>query len=447
MTASEPNVAIEAVYRIEFPKLVAGLTRRVGDLGLAEELAHDALVDALRQWPATGTPRNPGAWLMAVAKRRAFDRFRRDQTLASKYARIGIEPDASLTGRAGAHDAIDGLDLDLDLDGEAIEDDRLRLIFVACHPILPVPSRVALTLRLLGGLTTTEIARAYLLPEATIAQRIVRAKKTIAKAGVPFEVPAGDDRAARLGSVLEVVYLIFNEGYSATAGDAWLRPDLCGEAVRLGRLLAALDPDEAEVHGLLALMEIQSSRLAARVGPDGEPILLRDQDRRTWDWLLINRALASLGRAEALSAEPGAYTLQAAIAACHAHADATDTDWDLLARLYERLATLTPSPVIELNRAVALSMAIGPEAGLELVDALGDTHTLDRYHLFHSVRGDLLERLGRDGEARTEFQLAASLAGNAAERELSVRRAQSAGTRSSPGDERAHRPPPPETIT
>jgi RNA polymerase sigma factor (sigma-70 family) len=422
VTATDATAAVEAVYRIEFPKLVAGLARRVGDLGLAEELAQDALVDALRQWPATGTPRNPGAWLMAVAKRKAVDRFRRDQNLAAKYGRIGAEPDASLTGGRGDVDAVD----ELDLDGEVIEDDRLRLIFVACHPVLPVPARVALTLRLLGGLTTNEIARAYLQPETTIAQRIVRAKKAIAKAGVPFEVPVDDDRQARLASVLEVVYLIFNEGYSATAGEAWLRPDLCGEAVRLGRLLAALSPDEAEVHGLLALMEIQSSRLAARVGPDGEPILLRDQDRRRWDWLLINRGLASLQRAEELAPEPGPYALQAAIAACHAHADVDDTDWARLAELYGVLATTTPSPVVELNRAVAVSMASGPADALELVDELHETHTLDGYHLFHSVRGDLLRRLGRHAEAHDEFTRAAALAGNEPERQMSLRRARDA---------------------
>jgi RNA polymerase sigma factor (sigma-70 family) len=425
VTANDATATVEAIYRIEFPKLVAGLSRRVGDLGLAEELAQDALVDALKQWPTTGTPRNPGAWLMAVAKRKAVDRFRRDQSLAAKYARIGTEPDASLTGRGVGLGGVD----DLDLDGEVIEDDRLRLIFVACHPILPMSSRVALTLRMLGGLSTTEIARAYLQPEATVAQRIVRAKKTIANAGVPFEVPTGDDRAGRLASVLEVVYLIFNEGYSATAGAAWLRPDLCGEALRLGRLLAALSPDEPEVHGLLALMEIQSSRLAARVGPDGEPILLRDQDRRRWDWLLINRGLASLARAEALAPEAGPYTLQAAIAACHAHADADDTDWGRLAELYAVLATTVPSPVVELNRAVAVSMAHGPGDALDLVDQLHETHTLDGYHLFHSVRGDLLDRLGRYSEASEEFAQAAALAQNEPERQLSERRASEAAQR------------------
>jgi RNA polymerase sigma factor (sigma-70 family) len=428
VTATDATAAVEAVYRIEFPKLVAGLTRRVGDLGLAEELAQDALVDALKQWPESGTPRNPGAWLMAVAKRKAVDRFRRDQKLAAKYARIGLDADATIVGRGGELGDVDGVD-DLDLDGEVIEDDRLRLIFVACHPVLPMASRVALTLRMLGGLTTSEIARAYLQPEPTVAQRIVRAKKAIASAGVPFEVPTGDDRAARLGSVLEVVYLIFNEGYSATAGEAWLRPDLCGEALRLGRLLAALSPLEPEVHGLLALMEIQSSRLAARVTSDGEPVLLRDQDRRRWDWLLINRGLASLARAEELAPEPGPYALQAAIAACHAHADVDDTDWARLAELYGVLAAITPSPVVELNRAVAISMARGPADGLALVDELAATGALDSYHLFHSVRGDLLDRLDRSEEASEEFTRAAGLAGNEPERQMSLRRAKDAAKR------------------
>jgi RNA polymerase sigma factor (sigma-70 family) len=404
------DAAIEAVYRIEFPRLVGGLARRVGDLDLAEELAQEALVDALQQWPRDGTPRNPGAWLMTVAKRRAVDRFRRDRALASKYARLGVDPD--------------GGDPAEELDDSGIDDDRLRLIFVSCHPVLTVPSRVALTLRLVGGLTTAEIARAYLQPEPTIGQRISRAKKTIAGAGVPFEVPTGEDRAARLGSVLEVVYLVFNEGYSATAGEEWARPDLCAEAVRLGRLLAALTSDEPEVLGLLALMEIQSSRLAARVGPGGEPVLLLDQDRRRWDQLLIRRGLAALARAEQLSPSPGPYVLQAAIAACHARAvRAEDTDWVELAARYEQLAHVQPSPIVELNRAVAISMAYGPAAALELVDQLRNMPALSQYHLLHSVRGDLLAKLDRHVEARDEFSRAASLARNARERELSLQRA------------------------
>ena len=376
MTTIDSTAAVEAVFRIEFSRLVGGLTRRVGDVGLAEELAQDALADALAQWPREGTPRNPGAWLMTVAKRKAVDRFRRDRVLAAKYARIGVDPDS--TGLVSS-------DFDLEMDDDHIADDRLRLIFVACHPVLSMPSRLALTLRLLGGLTTTEIARAYVQPEATIAQRIVRAKKTIAAAGIPFEVPIGDDRAARLGSVLEVVYLIYNEGYSATSGGSWVRTDLCQEAVRLGRLLAALAPEESEVHGLLALMEIQSSRLAARLGPNGEPVLLLDQDRRRWDPLLIKRGLSSLERARSLGDGTGIYTLQAAIAACHVRSRRADeTDWAQIAALYETLAAAMPSPIVELNRAVAISMALGPAAGLAHVDQLRDTGILDRYHLIHS---------------------------------------------------------------
>ncbi|MCU1486727.1 MAG: polymerase sigma-70 factor, subfamily [Actinomycetia bacterium] len=415
MTATDSTAALEAVFRIEFARLVGGLTRYVGDLGLAEELAQEALVDALEQWPRDGMPRNPGAWLMTVGKRRAVDLFRRNRSLETKYAQIGRDLDTV---------ALSDIDADVP---DHIEDDRLRLIFVACHPTLSVPARTALTLRLLGGLTTVEIARAYLQSEATIAQRIVRAKKTIAEARVPFEVPTGSDRAARLGSVLEVVYLIYNEGYSATAGDDWLRPELCAEALRLGRLLAALAPDEPEVHGLLGLMEIQSSRIGARVGPSGEPILLLDQDRRRWDRLLINRGLAALQRAEDLGEQRGPYTLQAAIAACHARAfRPEETDWALLADLYGVLAAATPSPIIELNRAVALSMAAGPAVGLDLVDQIRETGTLVRYHLLHSVRGDLLERLGRTAEAAVEFELAARLALNVAERDLMLDRARSA---------------------
>jgi RNA polymerase sigma factor (sigma-70 family) len=412
VTAADSTTAIETVFRIEFGKVVAGLTGYVGDVGLAEELAQDALVDALKQWPQDGTPRNPGAWLMTVGKRKAVDLFRRNRTLETKYAQIGRDLDTNQPA---------GFDSDLD---DEIEDDRLRLIFVACHPVLPVPARVALTLRLLGGLTTAEIARAYLQSEPTIAQRIVRAKKTIAKAQVPFEVPTGDDRAARLGSVLEVIYLIFNEGYSATAGEDWLRPPLCGEALRLGRQLAGLAPDEPEVHGLLALMEIQSSRLRARLGPSGEPILLLDQDRRRWDQLLVNRGLAALRRADELSEQRGPYTLQAAIAACHARAfRPEETDWPLLAGLYGVLAETSPSPIVELNRAVAISMASGPEAGLELVDQIVQTGTLERFHLLYSVRGDLLGKVGRHADAAVEFERAAALAQNTPERQLSLDRA------------------------
>jgi RNA polymerase sigma factor (sigma-70 family) len=412
--APDSTAAIETVFRIEFPRLVAGLARYVGDVSLAEDLAQDALVDALKQWRRDGPPRNPGAWLMTVGKRKAVDLFRRNQTLATKYARIGVDLAARERPEPPA-----------DLD-EPIEDDRLRLIFVACHPVLPVSARAALTLRLLGGLTTAEIARAYVQPESTIAQRVVRAKKTIARAQVPFEVPAGEDRAGRLGSVLEVIYLIFNEGYSATAGEEWLRPELCAEALRLGRLLAGLAPQEPEVHGLLALMEIQSSRLRARIGPSGEPVLLLDQERHKWDRLLINRGLEALSRAERLGPDRGPYTLQAAIAACHARSFRPDeTDWSLLVDLYRQLAAKTPSPIVELNRAVAESMASGPEAGLSLVDQIVEMGALERYHLLHSVRGDLLHKLGRYAEAESEFEQAAALAQNARERELSKDRAES----------------------
>jgi RNA polymerase sigma factor (sigma-70 family) len=418
--ATDSTAAIETVYRIEFPRLVAGLIRYVNDIGLAEELAQDALVDALRQWPRDGTPNNPGAWLMTVAKRKAIDRIRRDRNLETKQVEMGRTHDAQAT-------LVDDV---IDLDDDHIVDDRLRLMFVACHPVLSVPSRIALALRLLGGLTTEEIARAFLQPETTIAQRIVRAKRTIAQAGIPFEVPTGEDRAARLASVLEVVYLIFNEGYSATVGEEWLRPDLCAEALRLGRLLAALAPDESEVHGLLALIELQSSRLAARVGPELEPVLLLDQDRRRWDPLLIHRGLASLARANELTSAPGPYALQAAIAACHARAARPeDTDWDQLAELYALLAIAMPSPIVELNRAVAVSMSSGPTAGLEIVDALHDAQSLDGYHLLHSVRGDLLSKLDRHAEASAAFALAASLTRNESERRLSEQRAQASAQR------------------
>ena len=412
MGATDSTTAIETVFRIEFSRVVGTLTRSVGDLGLAEELAQEACVDALRQWPEHGTPENPGAWLTTVATRKAIDLFRRTRTLQTKYAEIG---------RDLVSDAVP--DFDAGLDGR-IADDQLRLIFVACHPVLSAPARVALTLRVVGGLRTDEIARAYLQPEPTIAQRIVRAKKTIAKAQIPFEVPEGDERAARLGAVLEVLYLIFNEGYSATAGEDWLRPELCTEALRLGRLLATLVPDEPEVHGLVALMEIQSSRLRARVGPSGEPVLLLDQNRARWDTLHINRGLAALATAESLAQTPGPYVLQAAIAACHARAfRPEDTDWVELARLYGVLARQLPSPVVELNRAVALSMAYGPAEGLDLVEQLVQTHTLEGYHLLHSVRGDLLDRLARHGEAAEEFERAAALAQNAPERDLLLARA------------------------
>ena len=414
MPATDSTAAIEAVFRIEFPRVIAGLARYVGDIDLAEELAQEALVDALRQWPTEGTPRNPGAWLTTVGKRKAVDLFRRNQNLRTKYAQIGRDLETAGPASLGLEDA----------GGDGIEDDRLRLIFVACHPVLQLQARVALTLRLLGGLTTAEIARAYLTAESTIAQRIVRAKKTIARTGIPFEVPGEAERAERLAAVLEVIYLIYNEGYSATAGDDWLRPDLCAEALRLGRVLAGLDPADAEVHGLVALMEIQSSRLAARIGPSGEPVLLFDQDRRRWDRLLINRGLDALGRADELSAVRGPYTLQAAIAACHARAfRPEETDWAQVAELYAELADMAPSPIVELNRAVAISRAAGPEVALPLIDQLVALGTLDRYHLLYSVRGDLLELMGRHAEAAVEFEQAAVLAQNSAERALSLKRA------------------------
>ena len=418
MTTHGTRDAVESVVRMEFARLVAGLARYTGDVGLAEELAQDALVAALEQWPESGVPRNAGAWLMTVGKRRAIDRFRRDQQLERKYGQMDRDLEAARSGVLPDFDHAFSDDID---------DDVLRLVFVACHPVLTVQARVALTLRLLGGLTTTEIARAYLVPEPTIAQRIVRAKKAIAKAQVPFEVPYGDDRAQRLSSVLEVIYLIFNEGYSATAGDDWMRPELCADALRLGRMLAQLAPDEPEVHGLVALMEIQSSRAKSRTGPSGEPILLLDQNRSTWDRLLIDRGLAALARAEELGGAHGPYALQAAIAACHARAvRAEDTDWDQLAALYAILARVTPSPIVELNRAVAVSMADGPQAGLDLVDTLATEPTLREYHLLPAVRGDLLVKLGRPAEARIEFERAAALTGNARERELSESRARAA---------------------
>jgi RNA polymerase sigma-70 factor, ECF subfamily len=418
VTASDTHRAIDAVWRIEQAKLIAGLARIVRDVGLAEELAQDALVAALERWPQAGIPDNPGAWLMATAKHRAIDRLRRNRLAERKHEELGHE--------LAVEQEIGGPDLDAAIDDD-IGDDLLRLIFTACHPLLSTEARAALTLRLIGGLTTDEIARAFLVPEPTVAQRIVRAKRTLAEARVPFEVPRGDDRAARLSSVLEVIYLVFNEGYAATAGDDWVRPALCEEALRLGRILAGLVPQEPEVHGLVALMEIQASRLRARIGPSGEPVLLLDQDRARWDQLLIRRGLAALDRAEALGGAPGSYALQAAIAACHARArTGAETDWARIAALYEALARLTPSPVVELNRAVAVAMAFGPAAGLELVDALTAEPLLAGYHLLPSVRGDLLAKLGRAEEARAEFERAASLTRNARERELLLARAAAA---------------------
>ena len=407
--------AIEAVFRIERAKLIAGLARVVRDVGLAEELTQDALVAALEQWPRSGIPDKPGAWLMAAAKNRAIDRLRRTKLIERKHQEIGHDLETSGEG--------DSPDLDAALDDD-IGDDLLRLMFTSCHPVLSTEAQVALTLRLLGGLATDEIARAFLVPEPTIAQRIVRAKRTLAEKRVPFEVPRGADRAERLASVLGVLYLVFNEGYTATAGGDWIRPQLCEEALRLGRVLAGLAPEEPEVHGLVALMEIQASRLKARIGPDGEPILLPDQDRARWDRLLIRRGLAALARAESLAGPPGPYLLQAGIAACHARArTAAETDWARIVGLYGALADLTPSPVIELNRAVAIGMLLGPAAGLEVVDALATEPALATYHLLPSVRGDFLEKLGRLAEARTEFERAAVLTRNARERRLLLHRA------------------------
>jgi RNA polymerase sigma factor (sigma-70 family) len=416
---TETERAIDAVWRIESPRLIAGLTRIVRDVGLAEDLAHDALVAALEQWPAEGVPRNPAAWLMATAKHRAIDQFRRRKLLERKHEQLGYELEMGQ-----AHDQIH---LDAALDDD-VGDDLLRLMFIACHPILSTEARVALTLRLLGGLTTEEIARAFLVSEPTIAQRIVRAKRTLSEKQVPFEIPRGPELAGRLASVLEVIYLIFNEGYSATAGDDWMRPALCEDALRLGRIMAELAPNEPEVHGLVALLEIQASRLRARVGPAGEPILLFDQNRALWDRLLIGRGLAALDRATRLGGSRGPYALQAAIAACHAAARTPDeTDWFAIAALYQALATITPSPVVELNRAVAVAMASGPEAGLQIVDGLATEPSLAKYHLLPSVRGDLLFKLGRVDEAREEFERAVSLTRNARERRLLLERAAACG--------------------
>jgi len=410
--------AIDAVWRIEAARVIGGVARMVGDVGVAEELAQDALVAALEKWPREGIPRNPGAWLMGTAKHRAIDAVRRRRRLDRKIEELGQELEGDEQAAGSEFDAV--------VDEAEIADDLLRLMFVSCHPVLSTDARVALTLRLLGGLTTSEIARAYLATEQAVGQRITRAKRALAEANVPFEVPEGEERAARLSSVLEVLYLVFNEGYSATAGDDWMRPALCEEALRLGRVLAELLPTEPEVHGLVALMEIQASRSRARTGPTGEPILLLDQDRGRWDHLLIRRGLAALERAERLGGVPGPYALQAAIAACHARAGTPEqTDWPRIVALYGTLAEVSPSPVVELNRAVAVAMASGPEAGLELVDALLDEPSLRGYHLLPSVRGDLLARLGRNDEARAELERAASLTRNARERALLLERAAS----------------------
>jgi len=415
VTATDTHRAIDAVFRIEQARLIAGLARMLRDVGLAEELAQDALVSALEQWPKSGIPDKPGAWLMAAAKNRAIDRLRRTKLIQRKHAELGHELEAEGEGATP--------DLDAALDDD-IGDDLLRLIFTACHPVLATEARVALTLRLLCGLTTAEIARAFLVTEPTIAQRIVRAKRSLAEKGVLFEVPRGPERDQRLASVLGVVYLVFNEGYTATAGGDWIRPQLCEEAMRLGRILAELAPEEPEVHGLVALMEIQASRLKARVAPSGEPILLLDQNRARWDQLLIRRGLAALAHAEKLVRAYGPYALQAAIAACHARArTAEETDWARIATLYDALAGLAPSPVVELNRAVAHAMAFGPAAGLALADALLSEPSLESYHLLPSVRGDLLEKLGRRDEARAEFERAASLTRNERERAFLLARA------------------------
>ncbi len=427
VTVTDTHRAIDAVWRIESPRLIAGLARIVRDLGLAEDLAQDALVAALEQWPESGIPDNPGAWLMATAKHRAIDHFRRNTRLERKHEELGRELEKKEMAVPDFEAALD----------DDVGDDLLRLVFTACHPVLPTEARVALTLRLLGGLTTEEIARAFLVPEATVAQRIVRSKRTLAEKRVPFEVPRAAELTARLSSVLAVIYLIFNEGYSATSGDDWLRPALCEDALRLGRILAELAPQEPEVHGLVALMEIQASRSRARVGPAGEPILLFDQNRAHWDQLLVRRGLAALARAEKLGAVQGPYHLQAEIAACHARARTPEeTDWPRIVTLYAALARLAPSPVVELNRAVAVAMAFGPAAGLHLVDALTTERSLENYHLLPSVRGDLLKKLSRFDEARAEFERAASLTRNARERELLLDRARACVPASTPPEPR-----------
>jgi RNA polymerase sigma factor (sigma-70 family) len=425
VTVTDTHRAIDAVWRIESPRLIAGLARIVRDVGLAEDLAQDALVAALQQWPESGVPDNPGAWLMATAKHRAIDHFRRNTRIERKHEELSREFEKKEMAVPDFEAALD----------DDVGDDLLRLVFTACHPVLPMEARVALTLRLLGGLTTEEIARAFLVPESTVAQRIVRSKRKLAERRVPFEVPRGEELAARLSSVLAVVYLIFNEGYSATTGDDWMRPSLCEDALRLGRILAELAPQEPEVHGLVSLMEIQASRSRARVGPSGEPILLFDQNRAHWDQLLIRRGLAALARAEKPGAAQGPYVLQAEIAACHARARTPEeTDWPRIVMLYAALARLAPSPVVELNRAVAVAMAFGPAAGLDLVDALTAERSLENYHLLPSVRGDLLKKLSRFDEARAEFERAASLTRNVRERELLLDRARAcaAGKRAAP---------------
>ena len=423
MTAADTHRAIEAVFRIESPRLIAGLSRMVRDIGQAEDLAQDALLVALEVWPKSGVPDNPGAWLMTTAKRRAIDHLRRRSLIERKREELGREVEARQEV---------AVDNDPPFEDD-VGDDLLRLIFTACHPVLAPESRVALTLRLLGGLTTAEIARAFLAPEPTIAQRLVRAKRTLAEKRVPFEVPRGPELEARLSSVLAVIYLIFNEGYASTAGDDWMRPALCEDALRLGRILAALAPKEPEAHGLVALMEIQASRLKARVGPEGDPILLLEQNRSQWDQLLIRRGLAALERAEALATPSGPYALQAAIAACHARARAPEeTAWSRIVTLYDELARRAPSPVVDLNRAVAVSRASGPAAGLEIVDQLASEPGMRDYHLLPSVRGDLLARLGRLAEARAEFERAASLAGNLRERALLLERAAACARGSAP---------------
>jgi RNA polymerase sigma factor (sigma-70 family) len=415
VTATNVHAAIDAVWRIESAKLIAGLTRIVGDVGIAEDLAQDALVAALERWPESGVPDNPGAWLMATAKHRAIDQLRRRAMLDRKHEQLGHELEAQQEA------AVPDLDAAID---DHVGDDLLRLMFISCHPVLSTEAQVALTLRLLGGLTTDEIARAFLVPEPTVAQRVVRAKRTLSEARIPFEVPRREELDARLSSVLNVIYLVFNEGYTATAGDDWLRPALCDDALRLGRILAELAPSEPEVHGLVALMELQASRTRARVGPGGEPILLLDQNRARWDRLLINRGLAALQRAEELGGALGVYALQAAIAACHARARTNDeTDWARIVGLYDALLRLMPSPVVELNRAVAVSMAFGPEQGLEIVNRLASEPALKKYHLLPSVRGDFLKKLGRLDEAREEFERAAAMTRNERERKLLLERA------------------------
>jgi RNA polymerase sigma factor (sigma-70 family) len=423
VAATDTHLAIDAVWRIESPKLIASLARIVRDVGVAEDLAQDALVAALEQWPQSGVPDNPAAWLMASAKHRAIDYFRRNARVERKHEELGRE-------FAEKEMAVPDFEAALD---DTVGDDLLRLIFISCHPVLPTEGRIALTLRLLGGLTTEEIARAFLVPEPTVAQRIVRSKRTLAEKHVPFDVPRGDELAARLSSVLAVIYLVFNEGYSATAGDDWLRPALCDDALRLGRILAELAPQEPEVHGLVALMEIQASRSRARVDTAGEPVLLFDQNRAEWDQLLIRRGLAALAHAENLGGAPGPYLLQAEIAACHARArTAEETDWPRIVSLYESLSQIAPSPIVDLNRAVAISMAVGPAAGLEVVDALTAEGSLETYHLLPSVRGDLLKKLGRLDEARVEFERAASLTRNARERHLLLARARACVAGSAP---------------